>query len=242
MFTNVLTLLLTLFTTLSFSLPQTAYTPRANTVSGTPLGPDSNGKYEISAPGIRALFVPYGAAISNLFINDTHGIERDIVGGFDNASYYHIDRQHPHFGGIPGRYANRIKNSSFVIDGETFNILPNENPTPDHPDGVDTLHGGPDGWDWRNWTIVSWEKNSITWGLTDSDGNQGFPGEVVSYVTYEVGEGYWDFRIVALATTKKTPIMLSSHVSSSSFLTIIPISFLSYFLTFSLPSPPSHGS
>jgi len=70
-----------------------------------------------------------------------------VVGGFDNASYYGVDRQHPHFGGVPGRYANRIKNSSFVIDGETFHILPNENPEPGSPDGVDTLHGGPDGWD-----------------------------------------------------------------------------------------------
>lgn len=100
------------------------------TISGRP---DANGKYMISAPGIRALFVPYGASISNLFINDSQGIERDIVMGFDNASYYSIDRQHPHLGGVPGRYANRIKNSSFVLDGVTYNILPNENPTAVNP-------------------------------------------------------------------------------------------------------------
>ena len=58
--------------------------------------------------------------------------------GFDNASYYSIDRQHPHLGGVPGCYANRIKNSSFVIDGVTCNVLPNENPTPANPQGADT--------------------------------------------------------------------------------------------------------
>jgi aldose 1-epimerase len=42
---------------------------------------------------------------------------------------------------VLGRYANRIKNSSFVIDGEEFHITPNEN------NNKDTLHGGPDGWD-----------------------------------------------------------------------------------------------
>ena len=67
------------------------------------LGPDVNGKYEISAEGIRGLFIPYGASISNLFINDTNGIERDIVLGFDNASHYSVDPYHPHFGGVPGK-------------------------------------------------------------------------------------------------------------------------------------------
>ncbi|KAF4633484.1 hypothetical protein G7Y89_g4625 [Cudoniella acicularis] len=181
------------------------------TVAGISSSPDSNGKYTISGPGIRANFIPYGASISNLFLNDTSGVERDIVGGFDNASYYGIDRQHPHFGGVPGRYANRIKNSSFVIDSTTYNVLPNENPTTSSPQGVDTLHGGPDGWDWRNWTVVAHTSNSITFSLTDPDGDQGFPGEVVSYVTYTLGNMTWDMRMVALATTKVTPIMLSSH-------------------------------
>lgn len=75
---------------------------------GAQPGPD--GKYTLESEGIRAKFIPYGASISNLFINDTNGVERDIVMGFDNATYYSIDKQHPHLGGIPGRYANRIKN------------------------------------------------------------------------------------------------------------------------------------
>lgn len=50
-------------------------------------GPDADGKYWIYGQGISAAFIPYGASISNLLINDKNGIERDIVGGFDNASY-----------------------------------------------------------------------------------------------------------------------------------------------------------
>jgi len=174
-------------------------------------GPDEDGKYWIYGKGITASFIPYGASISNLYINDKNGIQRDIVAGFDNASYYGIDKQHPHFGGVPGRYANRIKNSSFEIDGVTYNVLPNENPTADHPDGVDTLHGGPNGWDWRNFTVVSHSNNSITFSIVDPDGEQGFPGDVVSYITYTLGDMTWDFKMVAIPTTKKTPIMLSSH-------------------------------
>lgn len=182
-------------------------------------GPD--GKYTITGTGIRASFVPYGASISNLFINDTSGRELDIVSGWDNATYYTEDRQHPHFGGVPGRYANRIKNSSFEIDGTTYHVLPNENPQPGSPKGVDTLHGGPDGWDWRNWTVVAHTASSITFSITDPDGEQGFPGEVISYVTYSLGDMTWDFKMVAIATEKKTPIMLSSHVS---FVLFIPSS------------------
>lgn len=42
----------------------------------------------------------------------------------------------------------------------------NENPTKDNPEGVDTLHGGPKGWDWRNWTVVAHTTSSITFSLT----------------------------------------------------------------------------
>lgn len=122
-----------------------------------------------------------------------------------------VDKVHPHFGGVPGRYANRIKNSSFEIDGETFHITPNENPTPEAPLGADTLHGGKDGWDWRNFSVVAYTSSSITFSIVDPDGKEGFPGEVVSYITYSLGNYTWDFKMVAIATTKKTPIMLSSH-------------------------------
>ena len=91
-------------------------------------------------------------------------------------------------------------------------MTPNENPTPDHPQGVDTLHGGPDGWDYRNFSVVSYTSSSITFSIVDPDGKEGFPGEVVSYITYTLsGPLTWDIKMVAIATTKKTPIMLSSH-------------------------------
>lgn len=76
-----------------------------STIAGNGTKHDANGKFHIMAEGIRAYFIPYGASISNLFINDTHGVERDIVLGWDNATYYTEDLQHPHFGGVPGMLA-----------------------------------------------------------------------------------------------------------------------------------------
>lgn len=165
----------------------------------------SNGKYEISSEGIRAQFIPYAASITNLFIKDVHGVERDIVLGFDNATYYTISKLHPHLNGIPGRYANRIKNSSFEIDATTYHVNANDN------GGLDTLHGGSDGWDYRNWILEAHTADSITFSLVDPDGKEGFPGEVIAYVTYTLTPYQWHLRMTALSTTKKTPIMLSSH-------------------------------
>ena len=159
----------------------------------------------IQAEGIRAAFVPYGAAISDLFINDTHGVERDIVLGWDNASYYSIDKQHNHLGSVPGPYANRIKNSSFELDGETYQLIPND------WNNNDTLHGGPNGWDYRNWTVVAYTPDSITFSLFDTDGAEGFPGDRIAYAQYSVTPYSWHIAISAISLTKRTPIMLTSH-------------------------------
>lgn len=78
------------------------------------IGADENGKYEISSEGIRGLFIPYGASIANLFINDTNGIERDIVLGFDNASHYSVDQFHPHLGGVPGKIVVAIESHELM--------------------------------------------------------------------------------------------------------------------------------
>jgi aldose 1-epimerase len=68
----------------------------------------------------------------------------------------------------------------------------------------------------RNFTVVSHTTDSITFSIVDPDGKEGFPGEVVSYITYTMTPYTWNFKMVALSTTKKTPIMLSSHVRETS--------------------------
>ncbi|PHH92866.1 hypothetical protein CDD83_4009 [Cordyceps sp. RAO-2017] len=179
--------------------------------NGGNASPDQDGKYWIYGDGISAAFVAYGASIANLIFRDQYGIERDLVAGFDNASYYTEDKQHPHLGGVPGRYANRIKNSSFEIDGVRYKVKANENPTADLPHGLDTLHGGPDGWDWRNFSVVDHSHSSLTFSFVDADGKEGFPGKVISFITYTLTGRDWDINMVAMAVDKKTPIMLSSH-------------------------------
>ena len=165
-------------------------------------------KYTISAPGINASFIPYGARITNLFVNDRNGDPQDVVLGYDNGTAYLNDTEtvHTYFGPVVGRYANRIKNGTFTVDGITSHIPENENA------GHDTLHGGNVGYDQRNWTVVEANTSSITFSLLDQ-GFEGFPGTIITYATYTVSAGpQWTSRLVSIPLDEPTPIMLANHV------------------------------
>jgi aldose 1-epimerase len=122
---------------------------------------------------------------------------------------------HTYFGPIVGRYANRIKNSTFELNGQQYHI-----PANDHA-GADTLHGGTVGYDQRNWTVIASSTSSITFSLLDT-GFQGFPGTVLTTATFTLGtapsgpQGQMRPRltssIVSKALDLDTPIMLANHI------------------------------
>ncbi|TBU23362.1 galactose mutarotase-like protein [Dichomitus squalens] len=155
---------------------------------------------------IRATFLPYGASVSELWVKDRDGVFRDIVLGFDNKTNYGTDVVHPNFGPQVGRYANRIKNGTFTIDGKIYHTPLNEN-------NHDTLHGGTVGYDRSAYQITNLTSSSVTFTLHDADGNQGFPGSVVSSATYILeNTATWRIEMDSYVTdNKKSPIMLSSH-------------------------------
>ena len=170
-------------------------------------------KYTISAPGINASFINYGARLTNLYVNDRNGNPQDVVLGYDTPTQYINDTNtvHTYFGPVVGRYANRIKNGTFTVDGVTSHIPENEN------NGTDTLHGGTIGYDQRNWTVVSVNATSITFSLLDA-AYEGFPGSVITYATYSVSPASsssgpsWTSRLVSIPLDAPTPIMLANHV------------------------------
>ncbi|KAK1052771.1 hypothetical protein LTS16_001840 [Friedmanniomyces endolithicus] len=181
--------------------------------NGSAVRPD--GKYVLSSEGITGYFIPYGASISNLFIQDVHGVERDIVLGYAGSwTYSRGDVLCGAKGGVRRSYR------CIFMRGTLTGVQdPNDN------NKNDTLHGGSNGWDYRNWTVEAHTTDSIptqltakahtyqTFSLVDPDGSlgMGFPGEVLAYVTYTLTPYQWHLRMTALSTTKKTPIMLSSH-------------------------------
>ncbi|WEW54992.1 aldose 1-epimerase [Emydomyces testavorans] len=186
--------------------------PASNVSTSSPLQ-----VFTISANNITASFIPYGARLISLLVPDRAGQQQDVVVGFDEPALYvqNSISNNAYIGPIVGRYANRIKNSTFVLDGTTYHIASNEfNKT-------QTLHGGPVGYDQRNWTVTDHTANSITFTLFDN-GFEGFPGDVISIATYTVSSSWsrnntnfqtqLTTRTVSVALTAKTPIMLSNHI------------------------------
>ena len=78
---------------------------------------------------------------------------------------------------ICSRYANRIKNGTFTVNGVTSHVPENEH------QGLNTLHGGKVGYDQRNWTVVASNDTSVTFSLLDQ-GFEGFPGSVVRCIPF----------------------------------------------------------
>src|ERR1044071_7975132 len=68
-----------------------------------------------NAHGVEVRIITYGAAIALLKVPDRAGRFDDIVTGFDNLEGY-LQRSR-FFGATAGRYANRIANARFTLDG-----------------------------------------------------------------------------------------------------------------------------
>ena len=95
--------------------------------------------------GVKARILAFGATLQSVIVPDRHGHPADVVLGFDDLdSYVH---QGTHFGATVGRYANRIANGQFTLDGKTYQLAKN--------DGPNALHGGLKGFEKYLWTVQS---------------------------------------------------------------------------------------
>ncbi|KAL6239954.1 hypothetical protein BDW75DRAFT_196554 [Aspergillus navahoensis] len=190
------------------STQDVAALPQASTATPSPVA-DPYKTFTISAGNITAKLIPHGARLTSLLVPDRNGTLQDVVVGFDDPTQYSDDDNF--YGPVVGRYANRIKNGTFTVAGETYQIPKNEN------DGLDTLHGGDIGYDKRNWTVTSYTNSSITFSFYDH-ALQGFPGDVLTHATYTVdnnnplGLPQLTTKLVSLALTEATPIMLANHI------------------------------
>jgi len=144
----------------------------------------------------------YGAIIVSIRVPDRKGQLGDVVLGHETAEGYIPNP--PFLGAVVGRYANRIANGKFMLDGKTYSLPQN--------DGPNTLHGGLKGFD-----KVTWEgeplkgKNAVAFTYLSKDGEEGFPGNLKVKVTYTLSDSN-ELAIDYEATTDKaTLINLSQH-------------------------------
>ncbi|KAJ5888580.1 hypothetical protein N7495_008621 [Penicillium taxi] len=199
-------------------MAQAAPSPSSSDTSTSSVSSDSPFReYTIQAGNITAKLIPHGARLTSLLVPDRNGDVQDVIVGYDDPKEYLHDSEtnRTFFGATVGRYANRIKNGTFSIDGTSYHIPENEH------GGLDVLHGGPVGYDMRNWTVTANSSSSVTFTLLD-EGFENFPGDVLSHATFSVstektsenpkGLPQLTTKLVSLALTQKTPIMLANHI------------------------------
>lgn len=145
----------------------------------------------------------YGGIILSIRVPDRKGEFADVVLGHDSLEGYTPNP--PYFGAIVGRYANRIANGTFTLDGKTYTLPKN--------DGPNTLHGGTT----RTFDRVVWDaeplkgKTGVAFSYLSKDGDDGFPGNLKMKVTYTLTDGNALIIDYEATTDKATPINVSQH-------------------------------
>ena len=124
--------------------------------------------------------------------------------GFDTLEPYL--KEHPFFGVVVGRYANRIGQARFTLDGTEYRLPPNN--------GKNQLHGGPEGFFrklWKGEEIDSKDGPAVKLTYVSPDGEQGYPGTLTASVIYTLTSA-GALRMEYTATTDKpTVINLTNH-------------------------------
>ncbi len=162
------------------------------------------GEYDIftleNASGAYVRILSLGATLQSIAVPNKRGELTDVVLGYDTPSEYL--RNDGYFGAFVGRYANRIENASFALDGRKYKLTANE--------GKNTLHGG-DGLSKRRFELISVENGSLTLGITDPDGGDGFPGKVNIRVTYAFSDDNELSICYEAASDADTYLNLTNH-------------------------------
>ncbi|HEY4082115.1 MAG TPA: aldose epimerase family protein [Burkholderiaceae bacterium] len=160
-------------------------------------------QYTLSnANGLRLSVLDYGGIVRGLWLPDG----TNIVLGFDNLSDY-VERS-PFFGVIAGRYANRIADARFTLDGASYTV--------DANDQGNCLHGGTHGFGKQLWQAVPQQADAdgmvgLLLRFVSADGEMGFPGELDVRVRYSLNANN-EWRIDYEArTSKPTVVNLTSH-------------------------------
>ena len=102
-------------------------------------------RYTLANGSMSASILTYGGIIQELQAPDRRGRLANITLGLPRPGGLHEAARRPaspnpsYFGGIIGRYGNRIANARFTLEGEEYTL--------DANNGVNSLHGGDQGFD-----------------------------------------------------------------------------------------------
>ena len=158
--------------------------------------------YTIQKGKVAAQIINYGGFVVGLYSPDKNGEYANLVNHYDDIHQY-MRYNMGMIGPALGRYANRIANGKFTLDGVEYNITKNS--------GQHTLHGGAKGFDHTAWKVVKAKKNKLVLSCVLPDGLDGFPGTLTTTLTYSITKD-GGLQISYEATTDKaTVVNLSNH-------------------------------
>jgi aldose 1-epimerase len=150
--------------------------------------------------GLKAQISTYGATIVKLELRKKNGSSVDIVLGFDDLESY---LEHGFFCGcIIGRYANRIAQASFSLDGKTYTLAANH--------GKHNLHGGVQSFSRKNWRCIEHTANSVKLSYSSPHLEEGFPGNLEIEIEYKIEGSQFIIRNTA-HTDSATVVNLCNH-------------------------------
>lgn len=158
--------------------------------------------YTISNGRVAAQVTNYGGFIVSLFSPDKDGNYANLVTNYPNIQRY-LNYNLGMVGPSVGRYANRIANGKFTLNGQEYQVTRNS--------GQHTLHGGTKGFDHVVWDVVKASKKKVVLKCVLPDGTDGFPGTLTTTLTYSItSEG--GLSVVYEATTDKaTVVSMTTH-------------------------------
>ena len=152
--------------------------------------------------GTEVKILNYGGTVTTILVADKNNQLADVVLGFDSLSGY-TQKGNPYIGALVGRYANRIANARFTLDGKTYTLAANNN--------GNHLHGGLKGFDKVVWHVDAATDNSLALSYNSKDGEEGYPGNLNVKVVYSLAADN-SLKIDYTATTDKaTPVNLTNH-------------------------------
>lgn len=152
--------------------------------------------------GATVAVTNYGGRLVSLLVPDKDGKATDVILGYDSLKSYQKPKE-PYFGAIIGRYGNRIAKGKFTLDGKAYQL--------DINDGVNTLHGGFNGFYGKVFSAKQLSASQLELTYVSKDGEGGYPGNLTATVVYTLGDDN-ALKIEYKATTDKTTVVnLTNH-------------------------------
>ena len=156
-----------------------------------------------NSKGAELSITNYGAKIVSLMVPNREGEFVDVVTGHNTIDEY-LTSEEPYFGAICGRYGNRIAKGKFILDGILYDKLAINN-------GPNSLHGGIKGFNSVVWDLKQIDQQTVELKYTSIDGEEGFPGNLNTTVTYHLSNDNEVIITYQATTDKPTILNLTNH-------------------------------